>query len=138
GTYTRQALAQELKNQINSNSELAGRSVSVTVQNDNLVITSAAYGLASEVTIVSGTALSPLGFAGTESDKGQDVAGNFIVGGTAEPAHGTGQFLIGDLTNPNTADLRVRVALSAAQLGDGPEASLVVTRGVAAKLDRVF
>ncbi|MBI3464981.1 MAG: flagellar filament capping protein FliD, partial [Planctomycetes bacterium] len=138
GTYTRLALAQELQAKINANPDLTGRKVAVSLNSDRLVITSSTYGLASEVKIGSGTALTPLGFAGTESDKGQDVVGKFIVNGVDEPATGTGQFLVGSATNPNTADLQVRVTLAAGQLQAGAEANLTVTRGIASKLDAVL
>src|SRR5262249_18292711 len=81
GTYSRLGLAQAVQAQINVNPELVGRSVSVSLNGDKLKITTASYGFASDVTIGTGTALAPLGFAGTETAKGQDVVGNFIVDG---------------------------------------------------------
>jgi flagellar hook-associated protein 2 len=135
GTYTRDALAQELQAQINANSTLSGRKVAVSVNNNKLVITSDRYGLASEVKIGTGTALSPLGFVGTENDKGQDVVGKFIVNGKDEAAVGTGQFLVGNSTNANTADMQVRITLTSSQVVAGAEASVTVTRGVASRLD---
>jgi flagellar hook-associated protein 2 len=138
GTYTQSALAQELQAQINANSALSGHPVSVSVDNNKLTISSDNFGLASEVKIGSGSAVAALGFAGTENDKGQDVVGKFIVNGIDESAIGTGQFLVGSATNPNAADLQVRVTLTAAQIVPGPEASITVTRGVASRLDRVL
>jgi flagellar hook-associated protein 2 len=138
GTYTQSALAQELQAQINANSALTGQRVSVIFDTDRLTITSDSYGLASEVKVVSGTALTALGLAGSESDKGQDVVGNFIVNGAVETAVGTGQFLMGTVSNANTADLQVRVSLTASQIIEGAEASLTVTRGVASRLDAVL
>jgi flagellar hook-associated protein 2 len=137
GTYTRAALAQELEAQINANKDLAGRRVAVSLDaaGDRLVITSDTYGLASEVKLGTGSALAPLGFTGGENDKGQDVVGKFIVNGVDEPAVGTGQFLVGNATNANTADLQVRVTLGSTQIVAGAEASLTLTRGVASKLD---
>lgn len=140
GTYTRLGLAQELEAQINVNKDLPGRRVTVGLDavGDRLVITSDTYGLASEVKIETGTALSVLGFTGTENDKGQDVVGKFVVNGVDEPAIGTGQFLVGNAANANTADLQIRVALGTSQISDGAEASLTVTRGVASKLDVIL
>lgn len=140
GTYTRLALAQELEAQINANSDLIGRRVSVSLDpaGDRLLMTSQTYGLASNVTINSGTVLAALGFAGGESDQGQDVVGKFVVDGVDETAVGTGQFLVGDSNNANTADLQVRVTLGAAQIVAGPEASVSVTRGIASTLDVVL
>jgi flagellar hook-associated protein 2 len=135
GTYTRLTLAQELQAKINANVDLVGRKVAVSLNGDRLVVTSNAYGLASEVKIGTGNALVALGFAGTESDKGQDVAGQFIVGGVEEPAVGSGQFLVGMATNANTADVQVRVTLAAGQLRAGSEASITITRGIASTLD---
>lgn len=137
GTYSKLALAREVEAQINANDQLAGRRVAVSLDpaGNRLAITSATYGMASEVTINSGTSLAALGLTGSESDRGQDVAGKFIVNGVAEAAVGTGQFLVGNSDNANTADLQVRVTLGAAQVVDGPEASVTVTRGVASKLD---
>jgi len=138
GTYTRLALAQELEAQINADPALGSRRVSVTLDGERLRITSASYGYASEIALADGTAWAVLGFDGTESDRGQDVVGKFIVDGQEEPAVGTGQILHGNAGNANTADLQVRVTLAATQLVDGPEASLTITRGVAAQLDQVL
>ncbi len=139
GTYSQQGLAQAVQAQINANSQLAGRQVAVGVNGDKLAITSNTYGYSSEVAIVAGgTALAALGFAGTETGRGQNVMGNFIVDGRVEAATGNGQFLVGNSTNANTADLQVRVTLTESQLVAGPEASLTVTRGVASKLDQVL
>jgi flagellar hook-associated protein 2 len=140
GTYTRVALAQELESQINANKDLAGRRVAVSLDaaGDRLVITSDTYGLSSEVKFGTGTALAPLGFVGAENDKGQDVVGKFIVNGVNEPAVGTGQFLVGNSTNANTADLQVRVTLGSPQILAGAEANLTVTRGIASKVDVIL
>jgi flagellar hook-associated protein 2 len=140
GTYTRLGLAQELEAQINANADLAGRRVAVSLDaaGSRLVISSQTYGLSSEVTVGTGTALTALGLSGSETDKGQDVVGKFIVDGVDEPGVGSGQFLVGDSTNANTADLQVRVTLGGSQIVNGPEASLNVTRGVASKLDVIL
>jgi flagellar hook-associated protein 2 len=135
GTYTPQSLAQELQAEINANSSLSGRQVAVGLSGNQLTITSSTYGSSSQVTIGTGTALTPLGFAGTETNKGVDVVGSFVVDGIVEPALGTGQFLTGNSTNANTAGLEVRVTLSPSQITAGPEGSITVTRGIASKLD---
>lgn len=138
GTYDRQQLGDLVESVINAAPELKGRSVSVTLENDALKITSDLYGGNSEVTIGSGTAVSDLGFSGTESDTGQNVAGKFIADGAEEAAVGRGQLLIGDSGNANTADLQVRVQLNSAQIVSGPEAELSVTRGLASRLDKLI
>ncbi len=102
------------------------------------MITSAAYGAISQVTIGAGSANSALGFSGTENEVGKDVIGTFIVNGVTEAATGKGQLLTGNSDNDNTADLQVRVSLTAADIGPGSEAQLTVTRGIGARLDKVL
>jgi len=138
GTYTHQQLARMLESQINSEPSLSGRQVSVALSGGKLLITSATYGYQSEVAIVSGTALSVLGFSGSESDRGQDVVGWFIVNGQQESARGHGQLLVGDANNAYTADMQVRVKLTSSQIQAGPEAELTVTRGVASRLEQTL
>lgn len=138
GTFTQTQLAQSLEAQINSSDDLQGRRVSVNVQSGQLVITSALYGLSSTVAVTGGSALGDLGFDGTETATGQDVAGNFIVDGQIEEAVGTGQFLVGNSGNANTADLQVRVNLASSQILPGIESDIDITRGIASELDVVL
>jgi len=138
GTYTRAALAEHLQSVIRSSPDLSGRSVSVGLAANSLRIASESYGATSQVTGLGGTALAALGFAGTESDGGVDVAGTFIVNGETESAIGRGRVLTGNSENKNTADLQVRVSLTSSQVVAGEEASLTVTRGVASRLDQVL
>lgn len=138
GTYTREALAREVQAQINANADLLGRKVAVSLSSNRLVITSASYGSASEVKIGTGTARTTLGFLGTETGLGQNVAGNFLVNGQVEAASGNGQLLTGASGNANTADLQVRVTLTPAQVLAGADADLTVTRGLASKLDQAL
>jgi flagellar hook-associated protein 2 len=135
GTYTPQALAQEVQTEINSAQSLLGRQVSVSLNGSNLSITSNSYGSSSQVKIGTGTALAALGFAGTESGQGQDVAGNFQLNGVTEGARGSGQFLQGLPTDADAADLMVRVTLTGSQIPNGPAANLTVTRGIASQLN---
>jgi flagellar capping protein FliD len=86
--------------------------------------------------MAGGSALGTLGFASGQRALGQDVAGEFIVNGQRESARGFGQLLIGDDQNRYTSGLQVRVTLSSSQLVTGAEGELIVTRGVAARLDR--
>ncbi|MBL8849703.1 MAG: flagellar filament capping protein FliD [Planctomycetaceae bacterium] len=138
GTYTRAALAEHLQAVINSSPDLGGRSVNVGLTANALRITSEAYGATSQISSLAGTALAALGFSGSESDNGVDVAGTFIINGETETAIGRGRVLTGDSENENTADLQVRVSLTASQIVAGQEASLTVTRGVASRLDQVL
>jgi flagellar hook-associated protein 2 len=93
GDYTQTALAQMLQSAINSDTDLAGRQISVSVQGRTLTFTSASFGSSSQISFGSGSANAALGLTGTETSKGVDVAGNFVVNGVTEPAQGIGQFL---------------------------------------------
>lgn len=138
GTYTDVELAEQIQSVINASAELQGQKVAVSVEGGRLEITSLSYGKSSEVKEITGSAAASLGFDGSESDEGQDVAGSFIVDGVVETATGSGRILIGDSDNANTADLQVRVTLGAAQVAAGVESTLDVTRGVTSRLDQLF
>ena len=138
GTYTADELAQHLTDLINADPELAGRTVSVGLTNGNLEITSLTYGSQSKLEIVSGTSLTALGFAGDETDTGRDVVGRFLVDGEIETATGRGRLLTGDVDNEHTADMQLLVSLTEAQVADGVDGSLSVTRGFASRLDKVI
>jgi len=138
GTYTRASLAEHLQSVIQSSPELLGRSAHVGLDGNSLKLTSEAYGASSQIAVTGGTALAALGFAGTETDNGVDVAGTYIVNGESESAIGRGRVLSGNADNTNTGDLQVRITLTPSQVVAGQEASLTVTRGVAARLDQVL
>jgi len=144
GTYTEEELAAQLESVINAHPDTRGRSVSVGVQDQlpgptkHLTVTSNIYGDGSQVTIQSGSALGALGFTGTENDQGVDVEGHFIVNGEIEEAVGNGRLLSGKADNANTADLQVRVTLAASQVVAGAEGDLTVSRGFAARLERLI
>lgn len=138
GDYTAQELADHIESVVNSASTLAGRNVSVNLEGGSLSLTSETYGSNSSITVGSGTANATLGFAGGETDIGQDVAGTFIVDGQTETATGRGQLLIGESDNEFTGDLQLRVSLTAADVVAGPEGEITITRGVAARLDQVI
>lgn len=138
GTYTQEELAAHLESRINSSTSLSGGAVSVEVDGGSLQITSDRYGLSSEISGLSGTAIATLGFTGSESGQGKDVAGSFIVDGVVETATGSGRVLIGDSDNENTADLQVRVTMDPSQVGTGVEAELSVSRGISSRLDKYF
>lgn len=141
GTYTDSELAAEVESVINAHPDAIGRAVSVGIEDNGsgsnyLTITSDSYGASSQVTIQSGTALSKLGMTGVENEHGKDVEGTFTVDGVVEEAIGRGRVLSGKVDNDATADLQLRVTLTAAQLVSGSDAELTITRGVAARLDR--
>lgn len=133
GTYAQADLARLVQAAINGNQDLTGHQVTVGLQGGRLAITSNSFGSSSQISI--GSPNATLGFAGSESGQGQDVAGSYLVKGVTETAHGNGQFLSGDAGNVNTADLQVRVILTAAQVGSGTQADLTVSRGIASQLD---
>lgn len=138
GDYSNDDLASLIQEALNSSPELSGRSVIVGVQGSLLQITSETYGRASELGALTGTALASLGFDGTETGRGQDVVGQFIVDGVAEEALGRGRLLTGDLENENTADLQIRVTLSESQVQAGTDATITLTRGVGSRLDTIL
>lgn len=136
GTYTQSQLASHLESVINSSSTLGNRKVTVSVDDGKLRISSQSYGTNSKLEQLSGSALTALGFTGSETDTGVDVVGKFIVDGKVETAKGSGRLLIGDSSNAKTADLQVRIALTSAQVVAGAEASVTVTRGVTSELEQ--
>jgi len=138
GTYTAQALAQEVQSAINGSFGSTGPQVTVGLTSGALSVTSNSYGSTSQVQIGKGTAVTALGFNGGESSNGQDVAGSFLVNGVAESAQGTGQYLLGDATNTYTAGLQVRVSLTPAQVGSGATADVTVSGGIASQLSSVI
>jgi flagellar hook-associated protein 2 len=135
GVYSRLGLALELQSKINAHPDLNGRPVAVGLDGDRLTIASQAYGSNSRVTIGAGSALGPLGYLGTETDQGLDVAGHFLVNGVMELATGSGQLLAGLSGNAHTAELQLRVTLTPAQLGGGIAGELILSRGVASTVE---
>lgn len=143
GTYTDSELAAELESVINSHPDASGRTVSVGLQDNglgsnSLTILSNTYGSSSQVTISSGSAFAALGLSGIENDQGVDVAGNFIVNGVVEAATGRGRLLVGSSDNENTADLQVRVTMTAGQVASGSDGDLLVSRGFASRIDQMM
>ena len=138
GTYTQTEVAEHLQTLINASTTLTGREVSVSLEGSSLEISSNSYGISSEISGISGSAIATLGFDGEENGQGKDVAGNFIVDGVVESATGSGRILVGDSENDNTADLQIRVTLDSTQVGDGVEAEIGISRGITSRLDKYF
>jgi flagellar hook-associated protein 2 len=136
GTYTRSEFADHVQATINSSIDLGVHNVVVSLSDNKLKITSESYGSKSQVSNVTGSAASALGFVGTESGNGKDVVGRFIVDGQIETAKGTGRLLVGDPDNENTADLQLRVTLNSSQVNAGVEGTLQISRGVTSLLDQ--
>jgi flagellar hook-associated protein 2 len=137
GTYTRQELAAELQTVIRAHPDLGGRSVTVSLEADGaLRIRSDQYGSSSQVTVFEGTTLAALKLGAGVTGAGTDVAGHFIVDGNIEEATGRGRVLTGKVDNEHTADLQFRVTATAAQVAEGFQAEITVTRGLAARLEQ--
>lgn len=137
GTYTPQELAAELQTVIRAHPDLAGRSVTVSLEaDDTLRIRSDQFGSSSQVTVFEGTALPALKLNAGVTGTGTDVAGHFLVNGTIEEATGRGRVLTGKVDNEHTADLQFRVTATAAQVSEGLQADVTVTRGLAARLEQ--
>jgi flagellar hook-associated protein 2 len=138
GTYTAQELADHLESVINESTELPGRKVTASLNGGALELSSVSYGTSSAIKIVSGTAVTDLGFTAGQSDTGRDVVGSFIVDGKTESAVGRGRILAGDSKNENTADLQLSVTLTPGQVVAGIEGTVTVSRGLASSLDQVI
>ena len=138
GTYSQVDLARQVESQINAIMVSQGKQVSVSLSSQRLSLTSSRYGSKSEATVVSGSALASLGFDGTETDRGVDVAGSFLVNNVAEAATGSGQVLTGAVSNTNTSGLATVVTLTQSQLQVGVDATLSITRGMASRLDSIM
>jgi flagellar hook-associated protein 2 len=134
GTYTPEQAVAHLQQKINTNAALNGNLVTVGLDESNRIqITSQRYGAGSTVSFGAGTSIPGLGFTGTESDSGTDVAGQFLVNGVTETATGAGQVLTGSTGNANTEGLQVRAT------ADGPTtADLTVSEGLAARVSGVL
>ena len=136
GTYSQVSLANEIQSELNAKLSSSGSSVTVSTSNNNLSITSDVYGAASQISGLSGSALSALGYTGSETSTGTDVVGSFVVNGVTETAKGVGQILTGDTANANTSGLVVVVSLTPGQItAGGTDSTLSVTRGLASSLD---
>jgi flagellar hook-associated protein 2 len=122
-----------IQTKINSAPTLNGNLVSVGVEDGKLRLTTQNYGSNASIEITGGTALSTLGFAGTETGRGTDVVGSFRVNGQPETATGSGQTLTGALGNTNTDGLQVRATLT-----EPGTANVTVSQGLASRLSSVL
>lgn len=138
GTYTRAELQALLETALGSHEEFAGRIASVGLSGDKLTIQSDAYGSVSQVAITGGTAAATLGFAGSESAVGKNVAGKFIINGVEEAATGNGRLLQGVAGSANTDGLQLRVTLTTSQVVAGVDSTLTLTRGIGSRVDQTL
>ena len=113
------------------NSALSSQTVSVQFRSGRLEISTPGYGSNQTLTLNGGNAYSNLGFSGSETGTGRDVAGT--IGG--EAATGLGQILTGADGNLNTEGLQLLISLTPAQLGTGSEGSITFTRGLGTIVD---
>ncbi len=138
GTYDQASLAELVQNTVNAVPELTGRPIIVGVEGSKLRMISETYGRVSQLEAFTGSALSAIGFDGSESARGQDTVGQFIINGETETAIGRGRILTGDLDNEYAADLQVSVTLTESQVQAGNDATLTLTRGIGSRLDQLI
>ena len=138
GSYTPAQLATLVQNTINGAPAFssAGTEVLVSLDGGNLKIESQTYGSTSGVSEVTGLAASALGFDGSETASGDDVAGTFTRAGTSYTALGSGQTLNGP-TGGDAEGLSLKYTGSAAQLAAGIDATVKVSEGHAARLAKL-
>lgn len=131
-------LVNEIQSRIDNDSKIGGRGLTVEwVETEagkgHLNFASSAYGSTSKVEIntsIGNSAYSSLGLATGSTYAGKDVEGTI----NGEEAGGIGQVLTGKEGNANTDGLKVKITLDESQVVSGPEGSIAVTRGVAARL----
>jgi flagellar hook-associated protein 2 len=141
GSYTGATLAAAIQSAINADPNLLANDVQVNLDVNRLRISSQIFGAASNVSFTSGTAIgasSPLGFLGSETSTGLDVAGTFKVNGVTEATTGIGQILSGNSGNAKTDGLQVRVTLEDGAIAGNPDANVTVSKGIASRLNEVL
>jgi flagellar hook-associated protein 2 len=137
GSYTPAALAAAIQSQLAT--QYGSSAVAVNLDAGRLQFTSQLFGSGSRIEFAGGSALATLGFSGSEIGAGTNVAGSFVVNGKTELASGSGQVLIGSGDNAFTSGMQVKVGLTADLLnGNGNEAELTVTQGLASRLGKVL
>ena len=135
GTYTATQLAAALQTAITGapNFTSVGIAATATLSGGKIVLASASFGTASTVASIAGTALTALGFNGSESGSGTNVAGSYSLNGSSSAATGSGQLLTGVSGSAGT-DLKILYTGNAAQVAANPTATLDFSRGFAARL----
>ncbi len=127
-------LAQELEDRINDDTNVSG--IGVTVEwvdggnSGNLVIRSNTYGATSTIVVdvePENSAHQILGLKEGSSEEGLDVEGTI----NGESATGVGQFLTGNSSNENTADLKLLITLTEADLTEDAEGLIYFNKGIA-------
>jgi flagellar hook-associated protein 2 len=138
GSYTPAQLAALVQNTINGATAFSGKGIDVRVSLDagKLKIESQVYGSGSKVSDLTGLAASALGFDGTETAAGSDVAGTFTRNGTAYTATGSGQTLNGPRGGA-AEGLSLMYTGGSSQLVAGFDATLQLSEGHAARLSKL-
>ncbi len=133
-TYSPAEYARTLQNKITNDKQVGDRGVRVALEGKRLKVLSGRFGKDSTITFTaSGERLrAGVGLTDGKSTPGQDIAGT-IDGRAAE---GSGQLLKAkDDDNSPASGLRLYVKLNENQINpNGPEAKVVVTRGIASRL----
>ncbi len=155
GTYSSGAeLAAEIQKQLDGADETFAGEFLVEFEDfgggvGRMNFSSSDYGSGAFIEIAAtseGNAYSSLGLAVGQSAQGVDVAGQYYMGDDAqgnpiyEGAVGDGQFLTGSSGNEYTDGLRVLVTATTSQIQPGGTSfgNVKVTRGIAAKMQRVL
>ncbi len=133
-SYSLAEYARVLQNKITNDKQVSDRGVRVMLDGKRLKVYSGRFGGGSKITFTaSGDRVrAGVGLTDGQATAGEDVAGT-IDGHVAE---GSGQLLKAkDADNSPAAGLRLFVKMNQAQLNpNGPEAKVVVTRGIASRL----
>ncbi|MDF1543646.1 MAG: flagellar filament capping protein FliD [bacterium] len=138
--YTTYAeLVAELQSKIDNDDKIGSLGVEVKwvetgAGSGYLELVSPNYGETSKIELISSisnTAYSVLGLATGTQVAGKNVAGTI----NGEAATGNGVLLTGDEDNKTTAGLKLKILLDEADVGDGAEGTIYVTKGVASQLN---
>lgn len=135
GSYTPAQLASALQTTINSATPFsaAGITTAVTLDGGKLAVTSQSYGTASSVSTLVGSAIVALGFNGSESGSGTNVAGTFTLNGNTIAASGIGQILTG-ATGTAGEGVQIKYTGNAAQVNAGVDGTINFSGGYATQL----
>jgi len=131
-------LISELQSKIDNDDKIGSRGLTaewVSTGNTGYVnLVSSTYGAGSKVNIktsIANTAYTALGLLTGVNFEGLDVEGTI----NGEEAVGRGRFLTGKEGNANTEGLKLEITLDVSDLADGPEGTISLAKGSAAKLD---
>lgn len=134
-------LVKELQTRIDNDLKIGSSGLVVTWQDDGgdgqLVLSSSTYGSASKISVdrtIDNNAATALGLAAGVAVDGKDVKGTI----NGEEATGSGQYLTGNNTNDTTSGLKLKVTLTEADLLDGAEGTVTLTKGLASRMNTIL